>query len=315
MQEDPRTYPLLTKDFIKKLLRSDSRTYYRTKQLNEKLYLHFKGFHRIENLQKFTGLKALYLESNAIEQIEGLSTLTLLKCLYLHENAISRIEGLEALSDLDSLNLSDNLIEKVEGLEGNAKLNTLLLQRNSIGVNGLSDLQGLLCLSNLSVLDISNNKIEDEAVLTEVLKQIPNLKVLHLNGNPFCKKIPNYRKVVIACLSNLVYLDDRPIFEDERLFAESFVKGGLQAEREQRRLWSEEKEAERVKQHQAFKEFISRGRAEAANVRSPAPATSFYITQQEYTSNSLIDHLANGLSCDSSEGDVPYLQSPLCNID
>jgi dynein assembly factor 1 len=42
---------------------------YATPELNDKLYLHFKAFHKIENLHRFTELKALWLNNNAIEKI------------------------------------------------------------------------------------------------------------------------------------------------------------------------------------------------------------------------------------------------------
>jgi hypothetical protein len=40
-----------------------------TPELNDQLYLHYKGFHRIENLEQYTAVKALYLNNNAIRKI------------------------------------------------------------------------------------------------------------------------------------------------------------------------------------------------------------------------------------------------------
>jgi dynein assembly factor 1 len=41
--------------------------------------------------------------------------------------------------------------------------------------------------------------------------------VLNLTGNPVIPKIQNYRRVMVSSCKNLTYLDDRPVFETERL--------------------------------------------------------------------------------------------------
>ena len=112
----------LTKDFLKKLLRKDFKLYYSTPYLNDCIYLHYKGFDRIENLEEFTGLKVIYLEGNGLAQIEGrmlsiivgLDALVNLRCLYLQENLIKKIENLSFLKELVNLNLTDNCIERIE---------------------------------------------------------------------------------------------------------------------------------------------------------------------------------------------------------
>lgn len=113
-----------------------------------------------------------------------------------------------------------------------------MIKRNRIGVNGLDDLKGLLEMPELSVLDLSDNKVSDENVLPEIFEKIPKLAVLYTQNNEFViplsnhyssvprshssqtKKIANYRKVMIARLPNLKYLDDRPVFEEDRRYAE-----------------------------------------------------------------------------------------------
>lgn len=144
MQEDGELGKRLTKTFLKKFLRSDFKLYYTTPNLNDILYLHYKGFNKLENLEEFTGLKVLYFEGNGIKAIENIEHNTMLRCLYLQENLIKKMENMDTLTDLRTLNLTDNMLETIAGLSKLEHLGTLLLKRNRIGVNGMDDLRGLL---------------------------------------------------------------------------------------------------------------------------------------------------------------------------
>lgn len=73
----------------------------------------------------------------------------------------------------------------------------------------------MLELPNLSVLDIQSNRIRDVNVV-EILAQMPELKVLYLQGNDVVKHIKQYRKTLVYRCRKLKYLDDRPVFDDER---------------------------------------------------------------------------------------------------
>ena len=302
--------PRLSERFINDLLKSDIRIYYRTRELNDKLYLHFKGFRKIENLEEFTGLKVLYMEGNAIDKIEGLENCRQMRCLYLHENCIQEITGLDYMEDLDSLNLSDNLILSISGLHHNFKLSTLHLSRNRIGKNGVEDLVQLTTLPKLSVLDLSNNSIEDPRVLEEVFEKMINLRVLYLQGNPVCKKIPNYRKTLTFRLKELRYLDDRPVFEEDRRFAEAFFRGGLEEERAERKRWQQEKEAERLRNHEAFRELINKARRERQDRREVGLDDSY---DSEASTQPLTDRSADEQSGSEAstipQQDVPFLTS------
>ena len=64
MEEEDSNVKGMSKQFFRQLLRSDQKLYYTTESLNDILYLHFKGFSKIENLEGFTGLKCIYLENN-----------------------------------------------------------------------------------------------------------------------------------------------------------------------------------------------------------------------------------------------------------
>lgn len=54
---------------------------YSTAELNDKLFLHYKGFKKIQALEEYTGLKVLYLEGNGLSRIEGLTEQKELRCL------------------------------------------------------------------------------------------------------------------------------------------------------------------------------------------------------------------------------------------
>ncbi len=67
------TEAILTPEYIKNMLKQHHRLYFSTANLNEKLYLHYKGFNEIQNLEEFKNLKVLFFEGNGCKYISGLS--------------------------------------------------------------------------------------------------------------------------------------------------------------------------------------------------------------------------------------------------
>jgi dynein assembly factor 1 len=162
------------------LFKKNWKLYYRTPSLNEKLYLHYKGFGKIQNLEEFTELKCLYIEGNAISKVEGLDHCDKMRSLYIQENCIREMSGLDGLTDLRNLNMSDNMIERVSGLANLDVLDTLHLKNNRIGKGGYEDILGLLERPSLTCVDLSNNYIDDPQILEEVLMKMPKIAVLYL---------------------------------------------------------------------------------------------------------------------------------------
>ncbi|XP_049832193.1 dynein axonemal assembly factor 1-like [Schistocerca gregaria] len=232
----------ITKKFLRDLCKKLD--LYSTPYLNDVLYLHYKGFSKIENLEEYTGLKCLWLECNGIRKIENLDNQKELRCLYLHHNLIKKIENLDVLFHLDTLVLSHNCISKLENLEHLTSLNTLNVSHNKLQTS--VDIEILRMCKKLSVLDISFNQIDDKEAMN-VFYEMENLRVLTLTGNPVVKMISPYRKIVTVSCKNLQYLDDRPIFEKDRLCAEAWHKQGPEAERRVREKYEAE-EYEKLRQ-------------------------------------------------------------------
>lgn len=224
--------PRMTKKFLKDHCKENK--LFSTPCLNDTLYLHFKGFSSIENLEEYTGLKCLWLESNGLQRIENLDAQTDLRCLFLQQNLIYKLENLESLKRLSTLNVSNNYIRTIDNISCLPVLSTLQIAHNKLET--VRDIEHLSQCLAISVLDMSHNLLYDPEILN-VLEAMPELRVLNLMGNEVVKKISNYRKTVIVRLKQLTYLDDHPVFPKDRACAEAWAVGGLEGERKEREQW------------------------------------------------------------------------------
>lgn len=142
------------------------------------LILSFRNIGKIENLVGLQSLVKLCLDNNQIKEIINLENLVNLRWLDLSFNSIEKIQGLKSLKQLEDLSLYSNHISIIEGLES--------------------------CVS-LQCLSLGNNKIK---LLEQVirLRQLRNLRMLTLSGNPICNE-SEYKMTVLAYVDALSYLD------------------------------------------------------------------------------------------------------------
>ena len=238
-EKDSKGYRIITEKYCSKLCLYNGG--YEYPHLNSNIYLHFQGFHKIQNLDNFINLKVLYLESNCIDKIENLQNLKNLTCLYLQNNYIKEIENLENNPNLVILNLSNNKIKEIKNLSKNEKLENLYIEKNYIST--IDNLKGLLEIKKLILIDLQNNEITDNPEqIISLLEQLQKLKVLYLKGNDIIRLINNYRRTLIVRLKHLTYLDDRPVREEDRIGAVAYLEGGYPAEQKAREKYRLENE-------------------------------------------------------------------------
>jgi dynein assembly factor 1 len=214
----------------------------------ERMYLHHKGFTDIGNLEEFTQVRCLFLEANELTKIKNLNELKNLEILHIQKNKIGelcqmvsplpfsskfgtltphylplpinaanpgKIENLHHCSKLKYLNLAQNSISKIEGLESLPCLETLILSDNELSMPDF--ITNITSVPKLRELDLSLNKINCNAeCILKILASCSNLRVLNLQGNPFIKKMPHYRSMIISHCKRLKQLDGRRICSEER---------------------------------------------------------------------------------------------------
>ena len=236
------TLPLMTKKELKKVALEHGG--YSTPALNDQLYLHYKGYRKIENLDEYINLKALWLDSNGFHTVENLNHLEYLRCLFLQRNLLTKIQNLQGLKNLVQLDLSENRITKIEGLSCLPTLSTL-----NISKNALSDADSISHLAEcrqLTAVDLTSNSLRGEDDIIDVLAAVPALLSINMTGNPVVSEVTNFRKRLISSIKTLRYLD-RPVFDMERMTTEAWAKGGRTAELAMKKhLLNKKREEERI---------------------------------------------------------------------
>jgi len=230
-------------------------------KLNDRLVLHFKGFQKIERLEAYYNVKSLFLECNGIRCIENLESLPGLVSIYLHSNCVARIENLQFHIRLRFLNLAHNSISRIENLGSLLSLETLNVASNKIvGVEGLL---GLAERPTLSSVNVAQNYIEDGEGLLDFFEQaLPEIQCLYLQNNPCSRSLKDHRRRLVCAHKKLRYLDERPVFEVERVGCEAWLAAGKckQAEQEAKRAFWNNETNEKARSFEAYQHVAKAAR-------------------------------------------------------
>ncbi|KAI8587524.1 hypothetical protein BDZ88DRAFT_508780 [Geranomyces variabilis] len=210
-----------------------------------------KGIESMENLHFCKNLTVLYLYDNKITEISALECCRNLSRLYLQDNLIEEISGLDVgLDQLTILHLHNNRIRHVSGLQGLPALEQLKLDRQrlddgetlgfdpdslstvastlkqlTVAGNRIADLTPFEPLTQLEVLDLSENQLDDVQSLSSLLSTYPRLQSLNTSLNPLAGLPPaKLRQSLILASSSLETLNDKPIPDVERKFAENLQR-------------------------------------------------------------------------------------------
>jgi hypothetical protein len=96
---------VMTRAYLKKMLKEPGRGYFSTPECNDILYINQRGFKYFRQMDIFPNLKCLYFQLNGLRSLYGLEKNTNLISLFVQQNFIKKIEGLESQVNLRVLNL------------------------------------------------------------------------------------------------------------------------------------------------------------------------------------------------------------------
>ena len=122
-----------------------------------------------------------------------------LKNLDVEDNEINDISSLRNMTSLTELHLDNNKLnnDNVSDIAGLVNLKTLYLKNNK----DISDINALESLKNIEALELKNMNITD----LSVLKKLPNLRRLVIDGNPLYKE---YMDIIKELNINTGYLGE-----------------------------------------------------------------------------------------------------------
>lgn len=235
------------------------------------------------NSRSFEGLanlRILDLSNNHLTKISGLQHTPLLETLQLTHNrfeSLAAVRGIMVCKKLSCVDLSFNLIECVGSAEteklsdddetstpasaaaaaaGGASESNDAANEGDDAYGNNDDAGGEAASSKAGAANEEKDQLhimtDNSDCLVAFWQQLPELGVLYLYGNELPRKCKFYRKRMICGIPSLSYLDEKPIFPDERRTVEAWGRGGPEAEEQERTLIRNAKVAEQEKCYRAL---------------------------------------------------------------
>ncbi|CCW62742.1 unnamed protein product [Phytomonas sp. EM1] len=198
-------------------------------------------------------LRVLNISHNYITSLKGIAAacpcLETLQVSHNHLVSLDACRDLWQLSEtLTSVDLSYNKITQSETVSDgpvvnpfNAKASVGSISDSDIHISWQPD-NGEKDLSSGPVQNQSSRRFDkDPLVVVHFFKNLPNVSVVYIHGNGITHGLKNYRRNMVLHLPNLTYLDERPVFPEERRVVEAWGRGGDEAEAAERAAIREEK--------------------------------------------------------------------------
>ncbi|KPI88957.1 hypothetical protein ABL78_1923 [Leptomonas seymouri] len=235
----------------------------------EKLVSLFLQNNFIRSLTSLTatlsGLRVLNVSHNYLSSLKGIAAACpLLETLQASHNQLTSLEVCEELwqlaGSLTSVDLSFNRIEtyrapKESPADTTAPATLPASSSADDDIHIINPADGAAMVdaapvpaaaetrADVSVPSEVKGGIEDPLALVRFFQHLPLVSVIYMQGNGLSHRLRSYRRNMIRHLPALSYLDERPVFPEERRVVEAWGRGGEEMEAAERAAIREEKRA------------------------------------------------------------------------
>lgn len=190
-------------------------------------------------------LRVINISHNYITSLAGLAAgCPMLETLQASHNRIASLQACEDLwqlsTTLTSVDLSFNAIEQYEEKvgeldDGNGTATEEAPPAEQLVADGNCGAEGSENASTPAVLGVTPSTAmmrpkQPPLVVVDFFRRLPEVSVIYLHGNSIIHGLRHYRRNMILHLPALTYLDERPVFPEERRLVEAWGTGGEEAE-------------------------------------------------------------------------------------